>query len=435
MAIMRHSIIFGGVDSADYGLYIGGEGTFNAPKRSVEMVSVPGRNGDIVIDQGSFENVELTYTVINHEANLEDFASQLSDFRNAICSLRGYQRLTDTFHPDEYRMAVLTDEIKVKPIEYATASEWELTFECKPQRWLTSGETSAVVADGGSVTNPTLFDASPLFEVEGFGSFRFGDYEIDLHDPYRGETMMVDPKLYTYTSGASPTGEDPQEIFPPIPTGNEDDVITIKPFSFYWLLTVADLGYGDEYLGTVTVADSGDLGGTTTIISRAKRTIHLRTTLNQYVLPSWARTWTYVNHTVTLNVSYKSNGSHTKTVTYSFGTGYRFVRNPSDLTHSLMHVQYTEEIGGTDYEPLRMWVERLATKGVSIDSTVFILGHPTYIDCELGEAYMIEDGEYKSLNTHIDLGSDLPKLAPGTSTFDIDGTITELKMAPRWWKI
>ena len=44
MAMMQ-SITFGGVNSADYGIYIGGEGVFNAPKREVEMIEIPGRNG------------------------------------------------------------------------------------------------------------------------------------------------------------------------------------------------------------------------------------------------------------------------------------------------------------------------------------------------------------------------------------------------------
>ena len=38
MAI-ENSITFGGVNSADYGIYISGEGVFNAPKRDVEMIN------------------------------------------------------------------------------------------------------------------------------------------------------------------------------------------------------------------------------------------------------------------------------------------------------------------------------------------------------------------------------------------------------------
>ena len=148
MAVMRQSIIFGGVNSADYGIYIGGEGTFNAPKRAVELVSVPGRNGAIAIDQGHYENITVTYSAFNYEADLATFRQQLTDFRNAIASLKGYQRLQDTFNPDEYRLAMFVDGIEIKPIMYNTAAEFDIVFNCKPQRYLVSGEEEIEVARG-----------------------------------------------------------------------------------------------------------------------------------------------------------------------------------------------------------------------------------------------------------------------------------------------
>lgn len=69
------------------------------------------------------------------------------------------------------------------------------------------------------------------------------------------------------------------------------------------------------------------------------------------------------------------------------------------------------------------------------DSTQSVLGQPTYIDCDLGEAYKVESGEIISLNRYIDLGSDLPKLAVGNNTFTFDNTVTDLKVVPRYWKI
>ena len=69
-------------------------------------------------------------------------------------------------------------------------------------------------------------------------------------------------------------------------------------------------------------------------------------------------------------------------------------------------------------------------------STKSMLGNPTYIDCDIGECYMINsDDEIVSLNHKIDLGSDLPKLSSGTNTFTYDNTVTELKVTPRWWKV
>ena len=55
MVIDYGKIIFGGVDSSDYGIYISGTGTYNAPERAVEFVTVPGRNGAIAMDQGRYE--------------------------------------------------------------------------------------------------------------------------------------------------------------------------------------------------------------------------------------------------------------------------------------------------------------------------------------------------------------------------------------------
>jgi hypothetical protein len=72
---------------------------------------------------------------------------------------------------------------------------------------------------------------------------------------------------------------------------------------------------------------------------------------------------------------------------------------------------------------------------IMVDSTVNLLGHPTYIDCELGEAYRIVNDEYQSLNKYVVLGSDLPTFAPGSNKVIFDNTITDLKIAPRWWRI
>lgn len=172
-----NSITFGGVNSADFGIYISGEGVFNAPKRDVEMIKIPGRNGEFALDNGRFENIEVTYPAFNFEPDDYDtFMQNLSDFRNAICAQRGYQRLTDTFHPDEYRMATYIGGLEIKPVKYNTASEFNIVFDCKPQRWLASGETAVTIGEWGetetasgdivSVENPNGILAVKSLEVD-----------------------------------------------------------------------------------------------------------------------------------------------------------------------------------------------------------------------------------------------------------------------------
>ena len=109
MVIDYGKIIFGGVDSSDYGIYISGEGVYNAPERDVELVNVPGRNGAIALDQGRYNNIKVTYPAMVLEADQEHFRERLSEFRNAILSQKGYQRLEDSYHSDEFRMGVYHD--------------------------------------------------------------------------------------------------------------------------------------------------------------------------------------------------------------------------------------------------------------------------------------------------------------------------------------
>ena len=70
--------------------------------------------------------------------------------------------------------------------------------------------------------------------------------------------------------------------------------------------------------------------------------------------------------------------------------------------------------------------------GILIQSTAPKFGHPTYIDCELGEAYALNDGVISSLNRYIALGSALPVLDVGANTITSDATITQLLITPRW---
>ena len=72
---------------------------------------------------------------------------------------------------------------------------------------------------------------------------------------------------------------------------------------------------------------------------------------------------------------------------------------------------------------------------IQCDSTVGSLGHPTYVDCELGEAYKIDNGTFISLNRVIDLGSDLPVLVPGENEITFDNTYTSVEIIPHWWVV
>ena len=139
---MGHYLTFDGINTADYGIEISGEGTFNSPERDVTMVTVPGRNGQLTLDNGRFENIEVVYPAYSYETDLPSFADQLRALRNDFGAKTGYRRLEDTFNPNEYRMGVYKSGLEYDVLKYNTAAQFDLKFDCKPQRFLTSGENT-----------------------------------------------------------------------------------------------------------------------------------------------------------------------------------------------------------------------------------------------------------------------------------------------------
>lgn len=183
---------YDGISSADYGVYISGDSVYNAPARVYEMVDIPGKNGQLAIDQGRFENIEVTYPAFMFTDSQTDFALKMRDLRAWLMSYKGYQRLEDTYHPDEYRLAIFKSGLEAGPTHYNEAGGFELTFDCKPQRFLKSGEEKITVSSGDTLENPTPFESLPLIEVTGQGSLFINDEEIVIAD---NDTKYIDSEL------------------------------------------------------------------------------------------------------------------------------------------------------------------------------------------------------------------------------------------------
>lgn len=179
---MRNFFIYGGKDCRNYGVYISGQGTYNAPVKSYDRITVPGRSGDLLINNHRFENVDLKYSAFIYD----HFREAISKFKEALLSLDGYQRLEDSYNPEEYRRALFTGELTVEANKNNTAGEFDINFSCDPRRFLKVGEIPQVVPSGGHLDNPTQFTAQPLIKVIGYGEFSIGEYVINIldHFPY-----------------------------------------------------------------------------------------------------------------------------------------------------------------------------------------------------------------------------------------------------------
>lgn len=189
---MNETLTFAGINSGAYGIFISGNNVYNAPVRAVTMVTIPGRNGDLSMDGGRYENIDVTYPAFMARTSQTDFADDIADFRDAVLSVIGYARLEDDYNPDEFRLAVYRSGLEVDPKVYGRTGEFDLTFNCKPQRFLKSGETSQTFSADGTITNPTRFSAAPLLEVTGKGTVGIGSYSFEIVGGVAGQTIIID---------------------------------------------------------------------------------------------------------------------------------------------------------------------------------------------------------------------------------------------------
>lgn len=420
MAINWGSLIFGGVDSSEYGIYLSGEGVYNAPERAVNVVDVPGRNGAVLIDQGHWNNIEVVYKAGVFGANQESFSEKISAFRNAILSQIGYQQLTDTYHPEEYRMGAYVSGLDVAPASMNRAGEFELVFNCKPQRWLVYGDLPIPVDSGDVLQNPTEYESSPLLEITGYGNVNFNNRNIVIESGFIGNT----PLLSAFNSGEiksqqsySKTYNINSELF------NTGDTITVGSH-------VAEASCRFKSSQSVTlpvftntaVSQTGDVTSTVGLDPDGNFFGYIDGTVTFPATTFTAGT----PGTKTCTVTFAATGQVSLTTKIAVTTTYSITNGVHSITRSMALTATTA------YEFIFL---NFSAGAVSVNSTISRLGNPTYIDCDLGEAYKKVADDYVSLNEYIDLGSDLPTLAPGLNKVTYDNTITDLKIAPRWWKL
>ena len=195
MGLLNH-LTYDGVDSSSFGVFISGDGVFDAPARRGEMISIPGRNGSLFMDEGVFENITVEYPAFIGAGYERIFRTKLGDLRSWLTSRGNYKRLADTYHPDEFRLGVYREGLEVDPQHITRAGEFTMKFDCKPQRFLVSGENPVIFYAQGSITNPTLFESSPLIRVTGNGTVSIGEngkYRFIVSNNYR--TITIDTEI------------------------------------------------------------------------------------------------------------------------------------------------------------------------------------------------------------------------------------------------
>lgn len=168
-------ITYNGVASSAYNIIVSKQPNYEFPEKDVEVIHVPGRNGDLVFDKGIYNNVKRTYSIwAGPEAG--DFKTLASKISKWLHSSKGYAVLEDTYEPDYYRMAYYKDENNIENM-LNEAGTIDATFICKPQRFYKSGNSFITVPNNGkSFENPTVYTAQPVIKVSPKDDYPIGTF-------------------------------------------------------------------------------------------------------------------------------------------------------------------------------------------------------------------------------------------------------------------
>lgn len=196
-------IYFNGISSKDVGIEVETYPRYEIPEKNVTTYEIPGRNGNIVVDNGTFKNAITSYDV-SFLTEDGEYNSQIHKIAAWLYSPSGYAILEDSYDIEHYRMARISSSTDFENL-FNKAGKATLEFDCKPQRFLKNGDKSLIIKTkinaviNSKLHNPTLFNSNPIIKIynqsktdttKRISYFKIGDTTINFSDLIQDATKL-----------------------------------------------------------------------------------------------------------------------------------------------------------------------------------------------------------------------------------------------------
>lgn len=171
-----HEFIYDGLSSSVFGTYIASSNFLNGASRDITSVAIPGRSGNLNLDNKRFNN----FTLVENLYILKDIVQNADALRQFLeAHSRSYYPFEEDFSPEIFRMARFAGEFVVETFDHVGGA-FSVEFDCKPQRFLKSGTVMQEITSGTSITNPTAFASQPLIRIYGNGTLTIGTQTVTV---------------------------------------------------------------------------------------------------------------------------------------------------------------------------------------------------------------------------------------------------------------
>ena len=165
--MLNETFYIDGVDARNFGIYLQKPIEFSEARPIVEIQTIPGRNGDLVFETGIYENRTGIASCFCLQKDVEKAISAAGRF---LMAKHGYRRLETSDDPDHFWLARIENSPRIAQ-RMRTLAPFEISFDCKPQRFLKSGEEKIAIQYGTgkierNVYNQYGFTAFPLIHAK-----------------------------------------------------------------------------------------------------------------------------------------------------------------------------------------------------------------------------------------------------------------------------
>lgn len=187
---MEPYFIFRGIDSRDIGVVVEDMFDVHRPKRNVQTIQVPGRDGRLTQDDGTYD----TYTI---SGKVNCFGAPLSD---VYAWLSGSGDLILGDEPTRSIRASTTAQIKNTRFRCdGCYDSLQVSFDCQPFRYhveQTEGANDIILTSSpATVSNPGTHKCAPRLTIEGTGTavLTIGTQIVEVEELAGG--VIIDSEL------------------------------------------------------------------------------------------------------------------------------------------------------------------------------------------------------------------------------------------------
>lgn len=214
--MLNETFYLDGIDAQSAGIYLQKPIVFSEAVPNIESKTIPGRNGDLIFDTGSYKNRSGSASCFCLQEDVEGAVSSAGRF---LMSKKGYRRLETSDDPNHYWMARVENSPQME-MRIRVLAPFDISFDCKPQRFLKSGENAIVFTASGALANQYGQVALPLITLygQGAGTLTIGDCVVEVKN-MEGVLYLDSDTQNAYNNNGNQNMNINAPTFPILPDG------------------------------------------------------------------------------------------------------------------------------------------------------------------------------------------------------------------------